>query len=200
MTQQNTNIEIHPWEPYNPHNARILILGSFPPKPNRWSMEFYYPNLINDFWRIMGLIFYINKNQFLDNTLKRFCIDKIQKFLEEKGIAIGDSALVVNRLADNASDKYLNIITPLPLLDTLKRIPNCQAVISTGEKAAQIIAKQTNTIIPSIGSFTQASIHGKEIKIFRMPSTSRAYPLSIEKKAQFYKDMFSAIGILDNQY
>lgn len=200
MTQQNTNIEIHPWEPYVPHNARILILGSFPPKPNRWSMEFYYPNLINDFWRIMGLIFYNNKNQFLDNTLKRFCIDKIQKFLDKNDIAIGDSALVVNRLADNASDKYLNIITPLPLLDTLKRIPNCQAVISTGEKAAQIIAKQTNTIIPSIGSFTQASIHGKEIKIFRMPSTSRAYPLSIEKKAQFYKDMFSAIGILDNQY
>ena len=148
----------------------------------------------------MGLIFYNNKNQFLDNTLKRFCIDKIQKFLDKNDIAIGDSALVVNRLADNASDKYLNIITPLPLLDTLKRIPNCQAVISTGEKAAQIIAKQTNTIIPSIGSFTQASIHGKEIKIFRMPSTSRAYPLSIEKKAQFYKDMFSAIGILDNQY
>ena len=126
--------------------------------------------------------------------------NKVKNFLKEKGIAIGDSALVVNRLADNASDKYLNIITPLPLLDTLKRIPNCQAVISTGEKAAQIIAKQTNTIIPSIGSFTQASIHGKEIKIFRMPSTSRAYPLSIEKKAQFYKDMFSAIGILDNQY
>ena len=112
-----------------------------------------------------GWYFYNNKNQFLDNTLKRFCIDKIQKFLDKNDIAIGDSALVVNRLADNASDKYLNIITPLPLLDTLKRIPNCQAVISTGEKAAQIIAKQTNTIIPSIGSFTQASIHGKEIKI-----------------------------------
>ena len=108
----------------------------------------------------MGFIFYNNRDQFLDNSLKRFSIDKIKNFLKEKGIAIGDSALVVNRLADNASDKYLNIITPLPLLDTLKRIPNCQAVISTGEKAAQIIAKQTNTIIPSIGSFTQASING----------------------------------------
>lgn len=197
MTQDSINIERHPWEPYIPNNAKIFILGTFPPKSNRWSMEFYYPNFINDFWRIMGLIFYDNKNHFLSYSLNQFNLDKIKHFLNEKGIAIGDSALEVNRLKGNASDKYLNIITPLPLLETLKLIPNCQAIVSTGEKAAQVIAQLTNTPIPNIGNFTETLIHGKGIKIFRMPSTSRAYPLAIEKKAEFYKEMFYSIGILN---
>ncbi|MBQ7042827.1 MAG: uracil-DNA glycosylase family protein [Muribaculaceae bacterium] len=190
------NIELHPWALYIPDNAKILILGTFPPKPNKWSMEFYYPNFINDFWRIMGLIFFNDKNHFIDNTLKRFNINKIKYFLTEKSIAIGDSALEVKRLKDNASDKHLEIVKPLPLIETLKQIPDCSAIISTGEKAAQVIAQLTNTSIPNIGDYSKTSINGKEIKIFRMPSTSRAYPLAIEKKAQFYKEMFSSIGIL----
>lgn len=43
-------VEIHPFEPYVPDDARLLIMGTFPPKSERWSMEFYYPNRINDFW------------------------------------------------------------------------------------------------------------------------------------------------------
>ena len=50
--------EKHPFEPFLPAKARILFLGSFPPQPHRWSMPFYYPNWINDFWRIMGLLFF----------------------------------------------------------------------------------------------------------------------------------------------
>ncbi|MBR6640430.1 MAG: uracil-DNA glycosylase family protein [Muribaculaceae bacterium] len=180
MTLRNINIELHPWALYIPDNAKILILGTFPPKPNKWSMEFYYPNFINDFWRIMGLIFFNDKNHFIDNTLKRFNINKIKYFLTEKSIAIGDSALEVKRLKDNASDKHLEIVKPLPLIETLKQIPDCSAIISTGEKAAQVIAQLTNTSIPNIGDYSKTSINGKEIKIFRMPSTSRAYPLAIE--------------------
>ena len=39
--------EKHPLEPFLPQNARILMLGSFPPSQTRWSMEFFYPNWIN---------------------------------------------------------------------------------------------------------------------------------------------------------
>ena len=51
-------IEKHPLAPFLPEGARILMLGSFPPKHERWSMEFFYPNWINDMWRIFGLIFF----------------------------------------------------------------------------------------------------------------------------------------------
>ena len=51
-------IERHPLEPFLPANARLLMLGSFPPQKKRWSMEFYYPNWNNDMWRIVGLLFF----------------------------------------------------------------------------------------------------------------------------------------------
>ena len=54
-------IEEHPLEPFLPANAKLLMLGSFPPQKKRWSMDFFYPNLQNDMWRIFGLIFFDNK-------------------------------------------------------------------------------------------------------------------------------------------
>ena len=45
-------LEQHPLEPFLPENAWLLMLGSFPPSKKRWSMDFFYPNFINDMWRI----------------------------------------------------------------------------------------------------------------------------------------------------
>ena len=59
------NSELHPLEPFLPGNARILMLGSFPPKRIRWSMEFFYPNLQNDMWRIVGYLATGDKQHFL---------------------------------------------------------------------------------------------------------------------------------------
>lgn len=38
-------VEEHPLEPFLPSNARLLMLGSFPPQKKRWSIDFFYPNL-----------------------------------------------------------------------------------------------------------------------------------------------------------
>ena len=80
--------EKHPLQPFLPANARLLMLGSFPPKRERWSMEFFYPNWINDMWRIVGLLFYDNKHHFEVMGEKRFDCEKIVAFCREKGIAL----------------------------------------------------------------------------------------------------------------
>ena len=59
------NSELHPLEPFLPANARVLMLGSFPPKRIRWSMDFFYPNLQNDMWRIVGYLATGDKSHFL---------------------------------------------------------------------------------------------------------------------------------------
>jgi len=41
---QTNNIERHPLRPFLPPNARLLMLGSFPPPRKRWCMDFFYPN------------------------------------------------------------------------------------------------------------------------------------------------------------
>ncbi|MEE1122607.1 MAG: hypothetical protein UHU06_03520, partial [Acinetobacter pseudolwoffii] len=56
-----SDIETHPLPPFLPPNAKLLMLGSFPPPATRWKMNFYYPNYQNDMWRIFGLIFFQNK-------------------------------------------------------------------------------------------------------------------------------------------
>ena len=88
--------ELHPLGFFLPENTRLLMLGSFPPPRARWSMDFYYPNIQNDMWRILGLIFYGNKDAFLRDK-KAFSEEKAKAFCREKGIGIGDTAMEVIR-------------------------------------------------------------------------------------------------------
>ncbi len=55
IKRSDSTIEYHPLFPFLPENTKVLFLGSFPPQRKRWSMDFFYPNFINDHWRIMGL-------------------------------------------------------------------------------------------------------------------------------------------------
>ena len=71
---ENIEIENHPFPPFIPEGAKILIMGTFPPQPKRWNMNFYYPNRTNDFWKIMGLIFLGNKDALLIPGSKDRCV------------------------------------------------------------------------------------------------------------------------------
>ena len=192
--------EKHPFEPFLPENARILFLGSFPPQPHRWCMPFYYPNWINDFWRIMGLIHFNDKDHFCLPNEKRFNEPAIRTFCTQQGLAFYDTATEIRRLKDNASDAFLEVVTPTDIPALLQKIPNCTTLVTTGQKATEVIASTFNCPIPPIGASIGLNIETghtqdglpiiRQITFFRMPSTSRAYPLSIEKKAAAYRIIF----------
>lgn len=190
-------IEEHPLEPFLPSNAKLLMLGSFPPQKKRWSMEFYYPNLQNDMWRIFGLIFFDNKEHFLSQDKKAFHKEQLIEFLTTKGIALFDTASSVRRLQDNASDKYLEVVKPTDVGSLIKQLHQCKAVATTGQKATEIFCSQMNAKEPSVGSSESFFFEEKYFRLYRMPSSSRAYPLAIQKKAEFYKLMFNELGLLD---
>ena len=190
-------VERHPFEPFLPEGAKVLMLGSFPPQKKRWSMEFYYPNFINDFWRIIGLLFFEDKDWFVDKVAKKFKLQEIKEFCAEKGIAMFDTATAVRRLKDNASDKFLEVVEPTDIPALLRRIPFCRAVVVTGEKAAQTLCAAFGTEAPAVGEFSQFSFEGRNLRLYRMPSTSRAYPLPIQKKADAYRRLFSDLRILN---
>ncbi|MBF1605344.1 MAG: uracil-DNA glycosylase family protein, partial [Prevotella shahii] len=83
-------IERHPLEPFLPNGCKILMLGSFPPSQKRWSMNFFYPNFINDMWRIFGLAFFDDKDHFVDEANKTFKLDELKAFLTVKGVGLYD--------------------------------------------------------------------------------------------------------------
>ena len=190
-------IENHPLEPFLPANARLLMLGSFPPQKKRWSMDFYYPNLNNDMWRIVGLLFFNNKDYFLNETRKAFCRERIISFLNDKGIALFDTASAIRRLQDNASDKFLEVVQPTDISRLLGQLPECKAIVTTGQKATDTLRAQFEVEEPKVGDFSEFVFDGRPMRLYRMPSYSRAYPLALDKKAAAYRTMYQDLQMLN---
>lgn len=189
--------EQHPWGFFLPENARVLMLGSFPPPRRRWSMDFYYPNIQNDMWRIIGWIFFRDKNYFLIPSGKGFDEPRVRAFCTEKGIALGDTAMEVYRQRGNASDKDLEVIRPFSPAEVFPRIPCCRSVVVTGQKAMDTFRSVIPAMEPPVGGYAPFTYDGQEYRLFRMPSSSRAYPKPVEEKAESYRSMFELIGILE---
>lgn len=190
------NSELHPLEPFLPGNARILMLGSFPPKRIRWSMEFFYPNLQNDMWRIVGYLATGDKQHFLLPGGRRFDRSRIEAFCRERGIALYDTAVEVVRLKDNASDNFLQVVREVDLAALLARIPACRAIVTTGQKATDTLRALTGCDSPAVGESVAVRYAGRDLRLWRMPSSSRAYPRPVEWKAEFYRRVFVENGII----
>lgn len=200
IARSKDGVEYHPFTPFLPENAKVLFLGSFPPQRKRWCMDFYYPNFINDHWRIEGQIFFGDKNHFVDLEAKRFKIDEIVAFCQEKGLAFFDTCTAIRRLQDNASDKFLEVVEPTDIPSLLRQLPHCKAIVTTGEKATETIC--TSLGIPEIPKVNTSSIlplpsyiihHPSHIALWRLPSSSRAYPLAFDKKVEAYRRMFDTL-------
>lgn len=188
-------VELHPLQPFLPEGARMLMLGSFPPSRRRWCMDFFYPNFINDMWRIFGLVFFGDKDRFVDREAGIFLRDDIIRFLTDKGIALYDTACAVRRTKNTASDKDLEIVTETDLDTLLRRIPQCKAVVTTGQKATDVFTSHFGIRPPKVGGHAGFVFDGRELRLYRMPSSSRAYPLKVERKAGYYGKMFEAEGL-----
>ena len=203
IARSKDGVEYHPLRPFLPENAKVLFLGSFPPQRKRWCMDFYYPNFINDHWRIEGQIFFGDKNHFVDVANKCFRIDEIVAFCREKGLAFFDTSTAIRRLQDNASDKFLEVVEPTDIHALISQLPQLRAIVTTGEKATETIC--TYFGIPEIPKVNTAVMLPADVCspprgsgergcfLYRLPSSSRAYPLSFDKKVEAYSRMFQLL-------
>ena len=194
-------VERHPLQPFLPAGAKVLFLGSFPPQRKRWCMDFYYPNFINDHWRIEGEVFFGDRQHFVVGGQKRFDRDLIVAFCRERGIAFYDTATAVRRLKDNASDQFLEVVEATDVRALLRQLPVCRAVVTTGQKATDTLCQQFGlAVAPGVGASVPLpgveNSCGEQVVLYRLPSSSRAYPLSFEKKTAFYHTMFASVGML----
>ena len=183
-------VELHPFTPFLPMGARLLMLGTFPPSEKRWSMKFYYPNFQNDMWRIVGWCFFGNKDYFVDKEKKRFRLSELESFLADKGIALFDTCTKVVRTKNTASDKDLQVIEQTDLKTMLRQLPQCVAVVTAGQLATTLACRQFGVAEPKVGEFSVTDFEGRSVRFYRMPSSSRAYPMTIEQKAEYYQKVF----------
>ena len=131
----------------------------------------------------------------MDLDAKRFKIDEIVAFCKQKGLAFFDTSTAIRRLQDNASDKFLEVVEPTDIRALLEQLPHLRTIVTTGEKATETICASmqipevpkvnTSVDIPSV-----YNSDGNQILLCRLPSSSRAYPLSFDKKVEAYRQVF----------
>ncbi|MDN3442107.1 DNA glycosylase [Psychrobacter sp. APC 3279] len=206
-----TELETHPFEPVLPPNATVMMMGTFPPTADKWAMSFHYPNFYNDMWRIYGRVFFDDADYFRIGDEKRFDPERIRDFMFERGIASCPTVKQAIRETGNASDKNLTVVTPVNLDVILPQVPKVATLFTTGGKATEVllglldepIAKskypKTNQNMDYPYQWQSTDNQKADVNnltLYRLPSTSRAYPLSLDKKVAAYKAFFEKMGKL----
>ena len=194
-------IETHPFPALLPPAATVMMMGTFPPTEDKRAMQFHYPNFQNDMWRIYGLVFFNDTAYFQRPSEKAFDAEKIKVFLQTKGIASCPTVLKAVREHGNASDKFLQVVETVDLAAVLAKISRCRHICTTGGKATEILLDiQGGGIkMPKTGETVPFPFDGRDLTLTRLPSTSRAYPLSLEKKAAAYRAFFEMAGLCEKQ-
>jgi len=158
-------------------------------------MEFYYPNRTNDMWRIWGLLALGDKNAFMQPDGKTFDKEKIETFCREFGLALTDTGEEVIRERGNASDAHLKIVKPRDFRPLMAQLPLCRDIVLTGEKAVATLGAQAGFDSIKTGEYIESDYFaGRTVRIWRMPSSSRAYPRSLEWKADSYRRVIEVIS------
>lgn len=186
-------IERHLLKPFLPPSARLLMLGSFPPPRKRWCMDFFYPNRTNMMWEIFGEVFFGDHNRLVDVDNKTFHKEEIVRLLTEKGIAIYDTATAVRRLSGNASDKDLEIVEKTNIEALLSQLPLCHDLVCTGQKSFSVLTEEYGVAQPRMGEYNSFTLGGRPMRLWRMPSSSRAFPMPLTEKAAYYRKMFDNV-------
>lgn len=186
-------IERHPLKPFLPPSARLLMLGSFPPPRKRWCMDFFYPNRTNMMWEIFGEVFFGDHNRLVDVDNKTFHKEEIVRLLTEKGIAIYDTATAVRRLSGNASDKDLEIVEKTDIEALLSQLPLCHDLVCTGQKSFSVLTEDYGVAQPKMGEYNSFTLGDRPMRLWRMPSSSRAFPMPLTEKAAYYRKMFDNV-------
>ena len=159
-------------------------------------MDFFYPNRTNMMWEIFGLVFFNDASRLADSEHKTFRKEEIIHLLNERGIAIFDTATAVRRLSGKASDKDLEIVEKTDIPHLLSQIPLCHDIVCTGQKSFSVFTDDYGTSVPPMGQFVRLTIDSRTLRLWRMPSSSRAYPMKIEEKARYYRELMQQVGCL----
>ena len=90
----------------------------------------------------------------------------------------------------------MEVVEKIELAKILPQIPDCKALVTTGQKATEILLSLIDAPEPRVGEHSTFTWNSQTFGLYRMPSSSRAYPRPVEEKAKVYEKMFRETGIL----
>ena len=86
------------------------------------------------------------------------------------------------------------MVEPTDIHALLQQIPHCRAIVTTGEKATETLCATLRIAdLPKVNTSVAIpdtyNMDGEQILLSRLPSSSRAYPLSFDKKVEAYRQL-----------
>jgi len=127
--------------------------------------------------------------------------ERVEAYGSVDELAAFTALLCDNMRSDAALTPYVDdlnrILSRLMTVEALlARIPACRAVVTTGQKATDTLRAITGCGEPAVGECVPMPFAGRDLTLWRMPSSSRAFPRPVEWKAEFYRKVLSENGIL----
>lgn len=187
----------HPFKWYVPQNAETLIIGTFPPVKERWSYEFFYPNIQNLFWKILAKIagheLSVNSTDMVSDR---------KEILHALKTGLTDMGGSIIRLKPDSKDESLQIVeymNILELIETHKTIRKIILTSSSGRSSAlgwfkQYLAKNLIVCVVPAGKkplHFQVMLAGRPIDVYILysPSPRAANRISPDKLMEMYRNV-----------
>lgn len=127
----SSELLVHPFEPLYDENSEVLILGSFPSVVSR-QQSFYYANVHNRFWPLMGMLF---EDEITDR----------EEFCHRHHIALWD--VIYSCRIKGSSDSSITDVTANDIAGLAEKT-KIKAVFTTGSTAAKLYKKYVDCSLP----------------------------------------------------
>lgn len=131
-TYDNFVVEDHPFEPFIPSGAKVLIVGSFPTHKRNYKMtfKFFYAGLGNMFWPVMEKVF-DRKFQYNSGDL---AIKERKDLLTQRKVGLTDMLIKCYRNNGRSQDEHIFPIKFADIFRLLDAHPEIETIILTGRQ------------------------------------------------------------------
>ena len=187
----------HPFKWYIPQNAETLIIGTFPPVEERWSYEFFYPNIHNLFWKVLSKI----AGHTLSPTSKNLVQDR-KEILHALKVGVTDMGGTIIRLKQDSKDESLQIVEYMNIIELIKTHKSIRKIIltsSSGRSSAfgwfkEYLAKNAIVCVVPGGKkplHFEVVLADRPIDVYILysPSPRAANRISFDKLVEMYRNV-----------
>jgi len=187
----------HPFKWYVPKDAETLIIGTFPPVKERWSYEFFYPNINNLFWKILAKI----AGHELSRTSNDMVNDR-KEILHTLKVGVTDMGGTIIRLKPDSKDESLQIVEYMNIIEIMKTHRSIKKIIltsSSGRSSAfgwfkEYLAKNSIVCVVPKGNkplHFQLVLANRPIDVYILysPSPRAANRISMDQLIEMYRNV-----------
>jgi G:T/U-mismatch repair DNA glycosylase len=188
MKKTEEEIETHPDWYHDIPEMKVMILGNFPPHRKKWDYEFYYPNKINNFWKVLAAL----AGKPLKEMKGGPAVEERKRIMEKLKVGVFNIAKSIKRKGVSARDTDIEIVEYNDLVSVLKKHKELRKIVLAGYSAPNSTARkfieyldlqgisfERPTLI-KMGSTFKIRFENREIECVILNSTSTAFPIKLD--------------------